>query len=125
MLADKNHRDGVVIIYDRRNAGEDPTIYTNTLADALGTLHNGHFLIMPQVPNVGIKQAKDSVAAMESINKNILRRWPLNTFSQAEQDRFIIELSDPRTRVDGIHRGPRGQTIEAFYIERWLKARSW
>ncbi len=126
MEADHEHRKITTIIYDRRNDDEDAQAYVADLSAAVATLQTDHFLIMPQVPqSAGKPETPDQIAAMAEIDRQVLARWPNNTFSPAERQAFLAELSADDTRFDGLHRNEKGQQIEARWIGGWIKKRGW
>lgn len=123
MEKDFVHRRDLTIIYDRRNAGEDPDFYIATLNAALATLQTRHFLILPQVGWATVKDEDWTV--VQEINRRIVLKWPSNTFSPREAASFAKALASPSTRIDGLHRNALGQAIEARYIKAWIDARGW
>lgn len=126
MLADPDHRTVTTVIYDRRNAGEEPARYMADLKDAVATLSTDHFLVMPQVPQSrGLPETDEQLAAMAEIDRQVLALWPNNTFSPQERSAFLVELDADDTRIDGLHRNEKGQLIEASWIGRWLRLRNW
>lgn len=126
MIADQKHRMITTIIYDRRNAGEEPLQYIADLKDAIATLTTDHFLVMPQVPQSHrLPESDEQRAAMAEIDRQVLLLWPRNTFSPEERTAFLAELDADDTRIDGLHRNENGQLIEARYIGGWIKQRGW
>jgi hypothetical protein len=123
MEKDFAHRRDMTIIYDRRNSGETPEFYIATLDAALATMQTRHFLIMPQVGWATVKD--EDWAVIQDINRRIVLKWPLNTFSPRETASFEMALASPSTRIDGLHRNAIGQAIEAGYIKAWIDARGW
>ncbi len=126
MEADHAHTKITTIIYDRRNDDEDAQAYVADLSAAVASLQTDHFLILPQVPQSrGKQETQDQTKAMAEIDRQVLALWPKNTFSPAERQTFLAELSPDDTRFDGLHRNGKGQGIEARFIESWLKQRGW
>ncbi|WCM27398.1 SGNH/GDSL hydrolase family protein [Sphingomonas sp. QA11] len=110
----------LVIIYDRRNAGETVDAYLEHLHRIAETASPAKLLILPQVPVSGGREDGLTLAVLQSINTRILAEFPDNTFDQATQESFLSDLSGDDTRSDHIHRNDKGQEIEAEYIARWL-----
>lgn len=125
MGVDMPYLDRTTILYDRRNKGEGPHHYVNDLAVAVGLLTTERFLIMPQVARTNGLDDAEQMRAMAYIDAAVMQRWPNNTFSPEEREKFIAALSDPSTRFDGLHRNAKGQQIEAEFIGEWLNARGW
>ncbi|MBA2587648.1 MAG: hypothetical protein H0U98_03390 [Alphaproteobacteria bacterium] len=124
MEQDVLHRRDTTIIYDRRNDGENANSYVENLAAALATLATDHFLIMPQVPRADAESPQD-LAVLKKIDGLVSARWPHNSFSGPERQRFLAALAFLDTRDDGLHRNRKGQAIEARLIKAWLNARGW
>jgi hypothetical protein len=125
IVAYKADANATTIIYDRLNGDEETfRSYTNALAEAISALHTTHFLIVPQVMNAE-KADKVGNIIMPEINEWVQRRYPNNTFSVSYRNSFLMELSLPNTRADGLHRNAKGQAIEARYIKYWLDRHGW
>lgn len=123
MLADKEHRSTPTVIYDRVNTGETSAMYVEALSAGVATLKTRCFLIMPQVRNAEGQWDGLSRTVMPSIDAEVRRRWPNNTFTEAETRALNVELAPQGTRADKLHRNATGQAIEARYIGAWLKHR--
>ena len=114
----------IVIIYDRRNAGETADSYLADLHEAADLIGHSRFLILPQVPVSGEREDRLTLEILTSINRRLLAEFTANTFDAATQAAYIADLSGDVTRSDHIHRNDVGQQIEADYISRWLLEKS-
>lgn len=117
--------DAIVVIYDRRNAGEEPDRWMALLAEAMAALPTTRVLIMPQVPISGGREDPVSAAKMATINDLLRRTYPDNSFDAALEQRLLAALSGDETRSDKVHRNDAGQQIEAEFIAGWLIEQGW
>ena len=115
----------VVIIYDRRNAGETSEAYIERLQQGVAALGTDRFLILPQVPVSGGGEDRLTLAVLMDINERLHAAFPDNIFDAATEARFLAALSGDETRSDRIHRNDAGQQIEAEFIGAWLSERGW
>ncbi|MBJ3784713.1 SGNH/GDSL hydrolase family protein [Devosia sediminis] len=111
----------VVILYDRRNAGESVDEYMASLAEAKAKIGDDRLLILPQVPVSGGREDGLTLPVLLGINERLLTEFPENSFDAEVQAAFLEALAGDETRSDRIHRNDVGQEIEAGFIADWLQ----
>lgn len=114
-----------VIVYDRINDGETLEAYERELLAIAVLERKNRLLVLPQVPDAPATTCGTANVLYRRLNDFLAQRLSGSTFDPGTRDAFLRALADPATRADGLHRNGRGQAIEALYIRRWLRARSW